>query len=195
MAQATKTVGGGGGGGKSKKRKPEAQAPALEPEAVQPVMPKVATAEEWKNAAVVIKLITLPSGISVRVKQLTVMEAAALGHMGLDLVASVVADTARLAGPVNLRDNDIPWGNITEEQVLKMLDMYRRIAVACCVEPVLSFKPGKGEMDVKDILFDDLTTIWAAGVKGGAAELQNFRQRPETRSKTIRGGKAVQREA
>jgi len=138
----------------------------------------VSTGEQWLKCANEQKNIKVPSGAIITVRRLTIMEVATVGHIELALVGEVMLDLAKLDAPINLQTEEVLWKSITEDRILQMLTMFRKAAVVCVVDPVLSFTPdaAKGELDIKEIKFDDLSTIWVAAVKRGAAQFNSFRQ-------------------
>jgi len=139
-----------------------------------------ATAAEWTERATQIKTFMLPSGVVVRGRLLNMLDLAHLGHIELTLVNNVMQTAIALQAPLRKQvDGRTPSDLelLKDEDLLRMLELFRKVAVTALVEPQVAFNPQEASvMDVTKIPFDDLSTIFASTVTGGANSLAPFRR-------------------
>lgn len=158
---------------------------------------KTTTAAEWTRRNQQIKTVELPSGAVVKVKVMSLFDLASTGHIPMSLVSDVLRSANSFLQPVDPKDVNFEWAKVTEKQIDDMLLLFRKAAVVAVIEPRLSFDTENNEdvADVTQIDFEDLTAIFQAAVKMGAAEMLPFHPKQKPGVPGGQGGAAVRTEA
>ena len=132
----------------------------------------ITSANEWKLARGKTKLLVLPSGVTIKMKEeLELLECASTGHIPLPLLNSLFETGVKLSKEGSL-------GKTTDTELSDMLNVLRRVAVLVVVDPVVSEEPSDGQMNVKDISERDLFAIFGEaltrGIGGNIPDLRPF---------------------
>ena len=160
--------------------------------------PVIPTAAGWKAAAANLHELVLPSGYTVKIKRLGILEIAEAGHMDLSQTSGVLKKFMQIDGilggdPKRYSPEDLdamPLDVLTEANMSLILKMFRQGAVAAVVLPKVAFPPEGfdpekdempgGTMNVMEIPYDDLQAIWnAANERGPRRKLDSFRGQPK----------------
>ena len=131
----------------------------------------VSSSSEWKKAKQTTIMLELPSGNIVEVKKrLGIFECSSAGHIPLELFSTVFEFGNKLV--------DKSMSGIGQEEVVKTLDVLRRVACLVVVNPkvVLSQEEDSTATIVaSDIPEEDLFAIFGSVLQsGGGKELRPF---------------------
>jgi len=136
------------------------------------------TAADWNTSLQKTKMVTLPSGITIEMKELDLLSQAATGHISLPILSSVVTLADKFESPSE-------WSDIKEDDMKKLLDTFRSVAIHAVVSPRLSNDGLTDTVDVNLIETTDLMYIFSSAIVGGnALNLAALFQKPRNDSES-----------
>lgn len=128
---------------------------------------EISTIEDWQKVLSEVKRIELPSGIVVEVRKLDLPDLIVAGFVPLPLLSNLMAVGESLKkGKIDIKQEDLT----------KMQESLRRIAVEAVAKPSLSIDGIEGTMDVTKISTFDLIVIFkeAVNLKGIGSDFASF---------------------
>lgn len=146
-----------------------------EPTADEQLKEIITEAMEWAKKSKKFFVVTLPSGVVVKLRKLRLLEYAMSGSLPLPMFSKCIKTAERLA-------NVDSWENLEQDEISNLINMVRKIAVDVVVKPKVSENEEHDEdsVYVGDISEDDLFAIFqhAMGMIGGEPSgLESFPQK------------------
>ena len=130
----------------------------------------ISTPKQWEQTNNQTKVITLPSGATVKVKVLDILDLVVVGHIPLPLLNN----TLKIAGSFD-KQSENPFSSLEDGQLQDLIQMMKMAAAKACIEPKVSMNGKEGSVSVDKISSTDLFAIFDASVNtGGGAGLGNF---------------------
>ena len=119
------------------------------------VAKKVSSLAAWKKASEKTEMFTLPSGITIEVKPLNLLEQVYSGHLPMTMVNEMMKVSEKMGSTSG-------WEELSEEDLGKLLEVIRRITILAVVEPKIE--------DTEGIPTNDLFAIFqfVSGGVGGS---------------------------
>ena len=139
----------------------------------KPIVPT--TAKEWKERAnKTFKIYLQDSGVFVEVRRLNLVEIGATGSIPMTLVQASMATTDKMTTIAGV-------AKATQKELQDMIEMMQKYAVLAVVNPVVSEEPkNENEMDVKEIPFNDLVSIFGQASVGEERDFRPFLEEQDT---------------
>jgi len=121
-------------------------------------MEKVSTINDWKKKINAKRPLLLPSGITIVIRPLNLLEQAFCGHIDLKLVNYAMKTSSKM--------NSEKWENLSESDLDHLMKVLRKTAVLAVVEPKVSEEKTEDAMFVEDIPMNDLLAIFGGVMSG-----------------------------
>jgi len=124
---------------------------------------KVNSFSDWKAKKNITEILDLPSGISIEVRKLNLLEQASCGNIPIELFNTASETSSKMAGGK---------GKMSGDEIKSMLSMIDKITVLSVVSPIVTSE------NVSEIPFDDKMEIFAYNSKinvKGAPDMESFR--------------------
>jgi len=133
--------------------KSQKQNKSQEPKSVES---KPISASAWKKLGEQTRMLTLPSGAVVEIRQLNLLQSAATGSIPIHLLNASKKTGNKLIGTEDLNQKELD----------EMMDLVNRVTVAVVANPVVTTDGADGSIKVDEIPADDRFEIFGIINKG-----------------------------